>query len=462
MKPLLMLTTLMSMATGLPGAASAAGPAARRAPNIVMIYADDLGYGDLGCYGAQAIKTPNLDSMSGEGLRLTSFYSIAPVCTPSRAGLMTGRYATRLGAAQMRLSGVLFPSDKTGLPQEETTIATALRKRGYGTACIGKWHLGHLQPHRAIDHGFDYYFGIPYSNDMKPTPLVRNEETIEDPVHQETLTQRYTAEAISFIERSKNGPFFLYLAHTMPHIPLYVSDRFKGKSAAGLYGDVVQELDWSVGEVMGTIRRLKLERDTVVIFSSDNGPWFQGSPGPLRGRKGTTYEGGVRVPGIVWGPGRVPARAVSAEPVATIDFLPTALALAGEPDSTAASQLPLDGKNILPLLTGQDKKSPHDLLLFFDGIYLQAVRSGNWKFHVARWNIPRFTAASSQQRNVRLDVPELFDLRLDVAESYNLAAGHPDVVRDLQTRILTALKSFPEEIQRANADLADKGKEVRP
>jgi arylsulfatase A-like enzyme len=246
----------------------------------------------------------------------------------------------------------------------------------------------------------------------------------------------------------------------MPHIPLHVSERFKGKSAAGLYGDVVQELDWSVGEVLATIRRLRLERDTVVIFSSDNGPWYQGSPGPLRGRKGSTYEGGVRVPGIVWGPGRVPARWISAEPVATIDVFPTALALAGESDPGTASQLPLDGKNILPLLTGQDKKSPHDLLLFFDGMYLQAARSGNWKLHVARWNIPRFTAASSQQRNVRLAIPELFDLKLDVAESYDVAAEHPDVVRDLQTRILTALKSFPKEIQQANADLGEKGKDV--
>jgi arylsulfatase A-like enzyme len=435
------------------GNESAAVPQAGRPPNIVIIYADDLGYGDLGCYGSQAIKTPNLDRMAAEGLRLTSFYSIGPVCTPSRAGLMTGRYAARMGADQMHLSNVLFPTDKTGLPQNETTMASALRKRGYGTACIGKWHLGHLQPHRAIDHGFDYYFGIPYSNDMKPTPLVRNAETVEEPAHQETLTQRYTAEAIAFIEKSKGGPFLLYLAHTMPHIPLYASERFRGKSAGGLYGDVVQEVDWSVGEVLGTINRLKLERDTVVIFSSDNGPWFQGSPGPLRGRKGSTYEGGVRVPGIIWGPGRIPARAISDEPAATIDLFPTALALAGEANPGSASQLPLDGKNILLLLTGKDRKSPHDLILFFDGVYLQTARSRDWKLHVARWNIPRYTAASSQQRNLRLANPELYNMRTDSSESYDLASSQPDVVRDIQARIAAALKAFPEEIQRANADL---------
>jgi len=427
--------------------------AAQRPPNIIFIYADDLGYGDLSCYGAKAIKTPNLDRMAAEGLRLTSFYSVSPVCTPSRAALMTGRYAARMGAQQMHLANVLTFQDKTGLPQEETTVARALKARGYATACVGKWHLGHLAPHRPIDHGFDYYYGIPYSNDMLPSMLKRNDEVIEEPVNQDTLTRRYTEEAVSFIERSKGRPFFLYLPHNMPHIPLHASPAFRGKSAGGLYGDVVEELDWSVGQVLATVKRLGLDRDTIIFFSSDNGPWYQGSPGPLRGRKGWTYDGGVREPGIVRWPGHIKAGGVSDEPVATIDFFPTAMALAGEKNLASASKLPLDGKNILPFLVGQEKKGPDNLYLFFDGLYLQTARAGRWKIHVARWNIPRYTAASGQQKNVTLKKPELYDLTVDLGESYDLAADHPEVVKDLQARVAAALRTFPEEIQRANAEL---------
>jgi arylsulfatase len=322
---------------------------AQRHPNIIFIYADDMGYGDLGCYGAKAIKTPNIDRMAAEGLRLTSFYSVSPICTPSRAALMTGRYAARMGIEQMRLANVLFPADKTGLPESETTVARALKERGYTTACIGKWHLGRGAPYRAIDHGFDYYFGIPYSNDMTPTPIMRNGDVIEEPAKQDTLTRRYTEEAIGFIEKQKSKPFFLYLAHNMPHIPLHASDSFRGKSAGGLYGDVVQELDWSVGEVLNALKRNGLDRDTIVFFSSDNGPWYQGSPGPLRGRKGWTYDGGVRVPGIVRWPTHIRAGRVSDEPAATIDFFPTALALSGGRETADARRQPLDGQDIRPL-----------------------------------------------------------------------------------------------------------------
>jgi arylsulfatase A len=366
---------------------------------------------------------------------------------------MTGRYAARMGAQQMRLANVLFPTDKTGLPQEETTVARALKARGYATACVGKWHLGHLAPHRPIDHGFDYYFGIPYSNDMQPTPIMRNGEVFEETANQETLTQRYTAEAVSFIERAKGGPFFLYLAHNMPHIPLFASAKFRGSSAGGLYGDVIQELDWSVGEVLAALKRLGLDRETLVIFASDNGPWYQGSPGPLRGRKGWTYDGGVRVPGIFRWPGHIKAGGVSDEPAATVDFFPTALALAGEPNAAAATRLPLDGKSLLPFLLGQERKPPENLYLFFDGTYLQTARAGQWKIHLARWNIPRYTAASAQQKNLKLPRPELYDLSLDVAESYDVAAAHADIVKQLQTRVAAALRTFPQEIQAANADL---------
>ncbi|MDQ3012838.1 MAG: sulfatase-like hydrolase/transferase, partial [Acidobacteriota bacterium] len=331
--------------------------------------------------------------------------------------------------------------------------ASALKARGYTAAAIGKWHLGHVAPHRPIDHGFDYYFGIPYSNDMQPSILMRNGDVIEQPVKQETLTLRYTQEAISFIERSKGKPFFLYLPHNMPHIPLYASEKFKGKSASGDYGDAVEEVDWSVGEVLATLKRLGLDRDTIVFFSSDNGPWYQGSAGNLRGRKGWTYDGGIRVPGIVRWPGKIKAGGVSDEPLATIDFFQTALAITGEKNPASASKLPLDGKNALSFLLGTEKKAPDNLYLFFDGQFLQTARTGRWKIHVARWNIPRYTAASGQQKNLTLSRPELFDMTIDPSESYNVADRHSDIVKELQARIAAALKTFPEEIQQANADL---------
>ncbi|HSO76155.1 MAG TPA: sulfatase [Blastocatellia bacterium] len=445
----------LCLAALCPAGASHLTRAAARQPNILFIYADDMGYGDVGCFGAKAIRTPNLDRMAHEGLKLTSFYVTSPVCTPSRAALLTGRYAARMGEAQMRLANVLFPTDKTGLPQTETTVARALKQRGYATACIGKWHLGHLAPHRAIDHGFDYYFGIPYSNDMRPTPIVRNDETIEEPARQESLTLRYTQEAVRFIERSKERPFFLYLAHNMPHIPLFASARFRGKSAGGLYGDVIEELDFHVGELLASLKRLGLDRDTIVFFASDNGPWYQGSPGSLRGRKGSTYEGGVRVPGIVRWPGKIKAGSVSDEPVSTIDFFPTAIELAGASAVGSESRLPVDGHSILPLLIGRHKTSPDDLILFFDGVYLQTVRARKWKLHVARWNYPRYTASTGPRQNIVLARPELYDLSVDSGESYDLAADHQEVVKEIRSRIVTALTGFPNEIQLANAELID-------
>ena len=368
---------------------------------------------------------------------------------------MTGRYAARMGIEQMQLANVLFPKDQTGLPQSETTIARALKDRGYATACVGKWHLGSVSPHRAIDHGFEYYFGIPYSNDMTPTPLVRNDKIVEEPANQNTLTRRYTEEAIGFIERAKAKPFFLYLAHNMPHIPLHASERFKGKSAGGLYGDVIEELDWSVGEVLSALKRLGLDRETIVFFSSDNGPWYQGSAGLLRGRKGWTYDGGVREPGIVRWPGRIRAGRVSDEPVSTIDFFPTALKLAGGENTATRTHQPLDGKDISAFLFERDAKRPDNLYLFFDGPYLQTARAGRWKIHVARWNIPRYTAASRQQKNILLATPELYDMTVDIGESYDVAAAHSDVVSSLRARIIAALKTFPKEIQEANTELLD-------
>jgi arylsulfatase A-like enzyme len=444
-----MLTRREVLAASLAALAPAFG--AVRPPNILFVFADDLGYGDLGCYGARAIRTPNLDRMAREGLRLTSFYSASPVCTPARAALMTGRYAARMGAERMHLSNVLTASDKEGIPKDETTVAEALRQRNYRTACVGKWHLGVTEGYRAVDRGFQSYFGIPYSNDMQPSVLLRNTEKIEEPVRQERLTGRYTEEAAAFIERARRGPFFLYLAHSMPHIPLYASADFRGNSPAGLYGDAVEEIDWSVGVLLSTIRRLDLDRETLVVFSSDNGPWYQGSPGPLRGRKGWTYEGGVRVPGIFRWPGRIPPGRVSDVAACTLDFFPTAEAIAG--GTGIASSLPPDGMNILPFLTGELKSLPDRLLLFFDTVFLQTARFGRWKIHVSRWRVPRYTPGYSGESNNTLRNPELYDVSVDPGESYDLAADQPQIVRDLQSRISDALRTFPEEIRTANSTL---------
>src|SRR5688572_19511916 len=299
--------------------ASAAGALAaqgERPVNVVLIYADDLGYGDLGCYGS-SIRTPHLDGMARDGVRFTNFYSANPVCSPSRASLLTGRYPTRVNVPR-----VFFPYDNEGLPANETTIAAMLKPKGYRTMCIGKWHLGHKPDYLPMKRGFDAYFGIPYSNDMKPPVLLRNEETVEAEATQPLLTKRYAEEAVKFINSAAKGPFFLYMPHTMPHIPLHASEKFRGKSPHGLYGDVIEELDWSVGEVLAALKKNGVDGNTLVLFSSDNGPWYQGSPGKLRGRKGFTLEGGVRVPLLARLPGRIPKGRVIDGIGSTMDILP--------------------------------------------------------------------------------------------------------------------------------------------
>ncbi len=286
-------------------------------PNIVIIYADDMGYGDLHVYGSD-LSTPNIDKLAGEGVRFTNWTSANPVCSPSRASLLTGRYPTRVGVPR-----VLFATDKDGLNRDEQTLADLLKARGYKTQCVGKWHLGVTPEYLPTRRGFDHYFGIPYSNDMTPSVLMRDEQIIEQPVQLETLTQRYTDEATKFIKASAGGPFFLYFPHTFPHIPLAASAKFRGKSPHGIYGDVLSELDWSVGEVMNALRTAGVANNTLVLFSSDNGPWYQGSPGKLRGRKGETWEGGVREPFIAWMPNRIPKGRVSNAVASMLDVTPT-------------------------------------------------------------------------------------------------------------------------------------------
>ena len=407
-----------------------------RTPNIVLIFTDDQGYQDVGCFGSPDIRTPNLDRMADEGMMMRDFYVAAPVCSASRAALLTGCYPLRVG-----ITGVLFPRNEVGLHQDETTIAESLKQRGYATACIGKWHLGHLPKFLPTSHGFDHYYGIPYSNDMRiqrdgksGPPLMRDTEIIEHPADQATLTKRYTEESVRFIRENRERPFFLYLPHTMPHVPLFASADFKGRSRRGLYGDVIEEIDWSVGEILSTLRELDLDRHTLVVFTSDNGPWLGkkkagGTALPLRGGKFGTFEGGMRVPCIVRWPGKVPAGSVCREPAGTIDLLPTFAKLTG---ATLPRDTKIDGLDIWPLMTGiKDTRSPHEAILFYRGKRLEAVRSGKWKLHLARATDGTKRKGTAKTNRAKARAPRLYDLSTDVSESKNLAGKHAEIVERL-------------------------------
>lgn len=413
-------------------------------PNIVILFADDLGYGDLACYGHPTIRTPHLDRMAREGTRFTDFYSAAPVCTPSRAALLTGRLPLRSGMTS-DTRRVLFPNSRGGLPAEEITLAEALKGAGYRTACIGKWHLGHKPEFLPTRNGFDSYFGIPYSNDMDrvPTaggpsgslspkvewfnvPLMRNETVVERPADQHTLTRRYSEEASKFIKANRRSPFFLYLPFTMPHVPLFASKEFAGKSPRGLYGDVVEELDSAVGRVLDTLRAEGLSRKTLVVFTSDNGPWLTqklagGSAGLLRDGKGSTWEGGMREPAIAWWPGKVRAGRVCRGVASTLDLFPTCLALAGV---QPPADRPIDGHDISGLLKG-DERSPRDTYFFYRDTQLYAVRKGAFKAHYLT------RTGYGQAPAVRHDPPLLFNLEVDPSETTDVAAAHPGVVREI-------------------------------
>lgn len=390
-------------------------PKSERPPNFVIILVDDMGYQDVGCFGSPLISTPHVDGMAKEGVKFTSFY-VQTVCTPSRASLLTGCYPVRVG-----LPNVLNPSSEIGISSREITLAQLLKTRDYSTACIGKWHLGHQPQFLPTRHGFDYFYGLPYSNDMGkqiPVPLMRGEKIIEQPANQDTLTQRYTQEAVKFIEDNKNNPFFLYLPHTMVHVPLHVSEKFRGKSKRGLYGDAAEEVDWSTGEVLDTLKRLGLDDNTLVIFTSDNGPWLQqgengGCALPLRDGKGTTYDGGVRVPCIMRWPGKIPAGTVSDEMVTEMDVLPTFARLAG---TKAPTDRIIDGKDIWPVMSGvKGAISPHETLFFYRANRLQSMRSGKWKLILPQDGKPA----------------ALYDLHADIAESKDLSADYPKLVQRL-------------------------------
>lgn len=402
-------------------------------PNFIIIMADDLGYGDIGIYGSSLIKTPRLDRMALEGIRLDGFYSSANVCTAARGGLLTGRYPIRLEL----VNDVARPENEVHLKMEEITLAEALKPLGYATALFGKWHLGSRMEWSPLQSGFDEFFGVLHSNDMTPLELYRNEQMIENPVEQSTLTERYTREAISFIEANQDEPFLLYLPHSFPHVPLHVSDRFSGQSDAGLYGDVVETIDWSTGEILDTLERLGLAENTLVIFTSDNGPWFEGSPGRFRDRKGSSWEGGQRVPFIAQWPGTITPGQVSSEPVMNIDLFPTLVKLAG---GALPSDRPIDGKDILPVLTS-GASSPHEVLYLFDADRIAGVRSGKWKLVLEsryRTAVPSFDNPQSYYGPNGL----LFDLERDPAETYSFTREHPEVVAHLRDLLLRGQEEY--------------------
>jgi arylsulfatase A len=429
-------------------------------PNVVIIFTDDQGYADVGVFGAKGFTTPNLDRMASEGRRFTDFHVAQPVCSASRTALLTGCYPNRVG-----ISGALGPGSKVGISDREMTIAQVLKPRGYATAALGKWHLGDAPQFLPTRHGFDEYLGIPYSGDMwpyhpetktfPPLPLIEGAERVKvglTPEDQEQLTTQYAERAVNFIERNKARPFFLYVAPNQPHVPLFVSSKFKGKSEAGLYGDVIMEIDWLVGEILGALKKNGLDEKTLVIFSSDNGPWLSygnhaGSAGPLREGKGTSFEGGHREAFIARWPGKIPANSVCDVPAMTIDLLPTIARLTG----ASLPEQKIDGLDIWPLLAGEPgAKNPHaGYYHYYKQNELQAVRSGDWKLVFAhdsrsmQGQAPGKDGIPGKYRNEKVE-PALYNLREDLGEKKDVAAANPEVVKRLE--------ALAEE---ARADLGD-------
>lgn len=421
-------------------------------PNIVVLYADDLGYGDLSCYGSR-IPTPNIDRMAAEGVRFTDFCSASSVCSPARAALLSGRYPVRTG-----ITGVLGPDDPGGIPATEVTLAGHLRRAGYRTSCVGKWHLGARPGYLPLDRGFDEFFGLPYSHDMWPRPLMRNNDVIESPANVELLTRSFTEVAVEFIAENRERPFFLYVPYTAPHIPLSVARRFRGAAPGGLYGATLREMDWSVGEILRAIRESGLDDNTLVLFSSDNGPWYQGSSGPLRGRKREMWEGGVRVPLIARMPGRIPAGAVQGNFVSALDLFPTLANLAG----AGLPANPLDGIDIWPLMTGSEQSPARDVFLYFDYHHLQCARLGPWKLHVARYNAPLW-APRPERGIVNLPLrPELYHMPTDPKESYDVADENPEIVAEIRSRIESVLQSLPDFVRHSYYDTLARKTEWTP
>lgn len=408
--------------TGL-SACNQPAPEKRSGTNFVIIYCDDLGYGDLGCFGASDIATPNIDRMAGEGMKFNAFYSASPVCSPSRAALLTGRIPQRMG-----INGVFFPESFEGMPLEENTLADLLKPAGYATGMVGKWHLGHMQPYLPLQRGFDEYFGIPYSNDMESVVYLEGNIVVDHHPDQRLTTKTYTEKAVDFIERKKDQPFFLYLAHSMPHVPIYASDDFLGTSDRGLYGDVIQEIDWSVGKILDKLEDSGILENTLVIFSSDNGPWLVmrdhgGSAGGLREGKQYTFEGGQRVPTLAFWPEGISPGTVYDDMGLMMDWVPTICEIAGVelPDDRD-----YDGESLLAVIKGEGERKG-DEFLYFDGEHLQCYRKGDWKiklaydgFEGARW-----------KHKVPAHPLLLVNLKDDPGETVNLADKYPEKVEEM-------------------------------
>jgi arylsulfatase A len=448
-----------------------AGPTEK--PNFVILFVDDMGYADIGCFGAKGYETPHLDRMADQGMRFTRFYSASPGCSPSRAALLTGCYPQRVG-----IPGVLGPRSNIGLSTDETTIASMLKAHGYATACFGKWHLGHHPEFLPKNHGFDEYFGLPYSNDMWPwqyglvgkkrknapdLPLIDGTEIIEYNPDQTQLTTWSTERAVDFIRRHSDQPFFLYVPYSMVHVPLYVSDKFEGSTEQGLYGDAVAEIDWSAGEILRTLSELGLDERTFVMITSDNGPWLPfgnhgGSAGPFREGKGTTFEGGMRMPCIMRWPGRIPGGTECAELATTMDLLPTIASIAG------IEELPerkIDGKNIWKLMLGDpNATTPHEVFYYYWPRQLQAVQSGKWKLHFPhnhrhQSGAPGNDGFRAGETTAYIGL-SLYNLETDPGERVNLSHEYPDVVKRLS-----------QLAEKARRELGDGlrgmvGEEVRP
>ena len=423
-------------------------------PNFIVVFVDDMGYGDLGCYGHPTINTPNLDKMAYEGQKWTQFYSASSVCTPSRAGLLTGRLPIRNGMIGKQ-TRVLFPNSKYGLPDSEITIAEKLKESGYKTAAIGKWHLGHKKEYLPLQHGFDYYYGIPYSNDMdrinsetccpgsqywqkyenqKPkstnynVPLIENNEIIERPADQTTITKRFTDKAVEFIKNNKEDNFFIYLAHNLPHTPLFASDNFLGKSKRGLYGDVIEEIDHGIGLIIEELKKNNLDKNTIVVFTSDNGPWLpfethSGSAGLLREGKGTTWEGGQRIPGIFWGNGIKPG--VINDLGSTMDIFPTLLEMS---NTSMVNDRIMDGVSIKNTLL-KHEPSKRETIFYYRSREIYAIRYGEYKAHLitqGAYNYPK-----GSDRKIILDKPLLYNLNIDPSEKYNVADKNPEILVEI-------------------------------
>ncbi|HKQ88902.1 MAG TPA: sulfatase-like hydrolase/transferase [Candidatus Acidoferrales bacterium] len=423
-----------------------------RPPNVIVMICDDLGYGDLGCYGSR-LNTPNLNRMASEGVRFLRFNTAHPVCSVSRAAWLTGRYATRSHVQDAYMPGV-----STGMDLGEKTLADILKPRGYKSMCIGKWHLGEQPQYLPTNRGFDAYFGVPYSDDMNPLPLIRDLTAIEPDTDRTLLTPRYTEEAIKFIDSSAPAPFFLWLAYSYPHDPAQASPRFAGKSGHGSYGDAVEEIDWSAGEILAAIKRNRLDQDTIVIFTSDHGPWYQGSPGLLRGRKHTTYEGGTRLPFIARWADTIPAGKIVDTWGSNLDLVPTIASICG----AQLSAIPVDGIDIANLLEGRGNPPARGTILYFLDGALECARKGSWKLRVSMH--PAETDGYEGGQNKAGPVPyffanpELYNLDTDPTESYDVAPLHPQIVKEILADVDALIPTFPEEVvkayaaQRANLD----------